>query len=217
MSGQRALPRWLRLPFLHSLPPAVYTDRSSLQTNQPYLSASHSKCYRPSWPYAELNQYAWAFHAGDHRTGLSTQTFLTSAGGEGSPPLPAGKSPSNAALVAIGLLCHNHTSLAHGHQLLCTGPQCLLCRETSNRQPTSTYCCQGCLHGQDSAFPLIEHHEIALCPFLQLTKSVLTAAQPFGASVISPHFLSSVNLLREHFVPLSRSFIKILNITAQHC
>lgn len=86
MFGQRALPRWLRLPFLHSLPPAVYTDRSSLQTNQPYLSASHSKCYRPSWPYAELNQYAWAFLSGDHRTGLSTQTFLTSAGGK--DPLP---------------------------------------------------------------------------------------------------------------------------------
>lgn len=205
MPSQWALPRWVWLPFLHSLPPAIYTDRSLLHTNQPYLSAS--PCYRPFLPCAALEECACAFPAGDHRIGPSTQICLTNA--EVKDPFPF--------LLASLLLMQSWPPMPQSHLLMVS---------SFSAQVPSAFSTEGLPTGSSPActaswgacrsrtLHFLWLHEIALCSFLQLTKFVLMAAQLFIASVISLHFLPSVNLLREHPVPLSRSFIKILNITA---
>ena len=82
---------------------------------------------------------------------------------------PAGEPLLNGAQGAVGLLCHTATLLAHGQLVALQGPLVLLSKPAF--QPVS---CQPVLvrgvipaQGQDFVFPLVELHEVPLCPVLQ--------------------------------------------------
>lgn len=64
------------------------------------------------------------------------------------------------------------------------------------------------LQQQDLALPLVELHEIHLCPILQPIKTPLNGSTPI---LCINHLASSVNLLRVQPVPSSKSLIKTLN------
>lgn len=64
------------------------------------------------------------------------------------------------------------------------------------------------LQQQDLALPLVELHEIHLCPILQPIKTPLNGSTPI---LCISHLASSVNLLRVQPVPSSKSLIKTLN------
>ncbi|KAK4828728.1 hypothetical protein QYF61_000719 [Mycteria americana] len=64
---------------------------------------------------------------------------------------------------------------------------------------------------QDST--LVELYEVPASPFSSISRPLWMAAQPSGISATPPSFVSSVNLLKVHSAPTSRSLMKMLNRT----
>lgn len=63
---------------------------------------------------------------------------------------------------------------------------------------------------QDAALCLVEPHSVGLGPSIQLSRSLCRAFLPSSRSTFPPLLVSSVNLLRVHTIPLSRSLMKML-------
>ena len=120
--------------------------------------------------------------------------------------LPAGSALPNAAQDTFSLLCSKGTLLAHAH--LCPlgfpGP-------FPQRAPSMS-CCLGLLllRCRDLHFMLNLMMFLSAC-FSGLLRSLRMATKASGVSATPPGFVSSVNLLRVHFAPSTRSSIKMLN------
>lgn len=121
----------------------------------------------------------------------------------------------NASRDAVGLLRYEGLLLVNGHFLVHKDPKVLLSRAALQLLRPQHVLMPGVILTQYKTLhlPLLNFMRFLSAQFSSLSRSLWAAAQPTGVTATPPGFVSSVNLLKHHSAPSSRSLTKKLNST----